>query len=82
MNKPSEIKEAVNFIEDYFKSSHTMMDKEVFEKNLLDKVSLDVLLQLGMRLVKQPARTFLEYPDKEITESRIDTVILLYGEKE
>ena len=34
-----------------------------------------------MKLVKNPAKTFPEYPDKEITNSKVEAVILLYGEK-
>ena len=83
MNKPQEIKEAVKIIEEYFQTTrYTIMEEGFYKYNLLDKVSMDVLLHLGMKLVKNPAKTFLEYPDKEITDSKVEAVILLYGEKE
>lgn len=83
MNKPQEIKESVEIIEEYFQTTgHTIMEDGFYKYNLLDKVSMDVLLNLGMKLVKNPAKTFLEYPDKEITSSKVEAVILLYGQKE
>ena len=83
MNKPQEIKEAVEIIEEYFQTTgHTIMEDDFYKYNLLDKVSMDILLHLGMKLVKNPAKTFLEYPDKEITDSKVEAVILLYGQKE
>lgn len=82
MDKPNEIREAAKWLQEYWDSGHSIVLDDVYTKELLNKVSIETILQLGFRLVKQPARTFLEYPDKEITESRIDTVILLYGEKE
>lgn len=83
MNTPKEIKKAVEIIEEYFQTTgHTMMEEGFYKYNLLNKVSMDVLLHLGMKLVKNPAKTFLEYPDKEITDSKVEAIILLYGEKE
>lgn len=83
MNSPQEIKEAVKIIEEYFQTTgYTIMEEGFYKYNVLDKVSMDVLLHLGMKLVKNQAKTFLEYPDKEITDSKVEAVILLYGQKE
>lgn len=82
MDKPNEIREAAKWLQEYWDSGHSIVLDDVYTKELLNKVSIETILQLGFKLVKQPARKFLEYPDHGITHERVEAVVVLCGEKE
>lgn len=80
MNTSAEIRSAAVWLNQYWDEGNTIVPEEVYEKELLPHVTLSVLLNLGMKMVKSPTRTFLEYPQREITEEKIEKIIRRFRE--
>lgn len=80
MNTSADIRSAAVWLNQYWDEGNTIVPEEVYEKELLSHVTLSVLLNLGMKMVKSPTRTFLEYPQREITEEKIEKIIRRFRE--
>lgn len=80
MNTSADIRSAAVWLNQYWDEGNTIVPEEVYEKELLPNVTLSVLLNLGMKMVKSPTRTFLEYPQREITEEKIEKIIRRFKE--
>lgn len=80
MNTSADIRSAAVWLNQYWDEGNTIVPEEVYEKELLPRVTLSVLLNLGMKMVKSPTRTFLEYPQREITEEKIEKIIRRFKE--
>lgn len=80
MNTSAEIRNAAVWLNQYWDQGNTIVPEDVYEKELLNQVTLSVLLNLGMKKVKSPTRTFLEYPQREITEEKIDKIVARFKE--
>lgn len=81
MNNVVQITDAAKWLINFYYEGHNSVKKEEY-KHLLDSVSLDCIMQCGMRLVKQMnGNEYLEYPRKGLDWDRIDEVIKLYNPK-
>lgn len=80
MNTSAEIRSAAVWLNQYWDEGNTIVPEEVYKKELLPYVTLSVLLNLGMKEVKSPTKTFLEYPQREITEEKIEKIIRRFKE--
>ena len=80
MHTSADITRAAVRLTQYRAAGNTIVPEEVYEKELLPHVTLSVLLNLGMKKVKSPTRTFLEYPQREITEEKIEKIISRFKE--
>lgn len=81
MNNTVQITKAAKWLIDFYYQGHDTVKKNEYE-HLLDSVSLDCIMQCGMRLIKQMnGNEYLEYPRKGLDWNRIDEVIKLYNPK-
>ena len=82
MDTPRQIRECAKWLQEYWDSGHEIITEEVYTKEPLCNISMDVFLQLGFKHVKQPVRKFYEYPDHGLTPERVEAVVVLCGEKD
>ena len=81
MNTVKEINECVQWLKDYYAKGNDTINEEIYTKELLPKVNLDALLFLGMRHVKGPTKTFLEYSRNSLTQENVEKTLRMFGKE-